>query len=168
LIKSFVEEAFNIRDLAAIDKYHAANLIDGSGKTSESFKKSLGALLSGFPDLHVNIVTGPRINLAEELIDSLHDLFMNGKLGIDCKQVGPIIYIKDKVIQAFPSHTISSSPGYTDVKFILLDEAAYFPPGQQSEVEAVTEGYRIKSNPHSRSSVSTYYIYNTTIIPNEY
>jgi hypothetical protein len=37
LIKSFVEEAFNIRDLAAIDKYHAANLIDGSGKTSESF-----------------------------------------------------------------------------------------------------------------------------------
>jgi predicted ester cyclase len=41
--------------LLAVDKYHAANLIDGSGKTSESFKKSLGALLSGFPDLHVNI-----------------------------------------------------------------------------------------------------------------
>jgi len=55
LIKSFVEEAFNKHDLAAIDKYHAANLIDGSGKTSESFKKSLGTLLSGFPALHVNI-----------------------------------------------------------------------------------------------------------------
>jgi predicted ester cyclase len=55
LIKSFVEEAFNKHDLAAIDKYHAASLIDGSGKTFESFKKSLGALLSGFPDLHVNI-----------------------------------------------------------------------------------------------------------------
>jgi predicted ester cyclase len=55
LIKSFVEEAFNKHDLAAIDKYHTANLTDGSGKTLESFKKSLGALLSGFPDLHVNI-----------------------------------------------------------------------------------------------------------------
>jgi predicted ester cyclase len=55
LIKSFVEEAFNKHDLAAIDKYHAASLIDGSGKTSESFKRSLDALLSGFPDLHVNI-----------------------------------------------------------------------------------------------------------------
>jgi predicted ester cyclase len=53
LIKSFVEEAFNKHDLAAIDKYHAASLIDGSGKTS--FKRSLDALLSGFPDLHVNI-----------------------------------------------------------------------------------------------------------------
>jgi predicted ester cyclase len=55
LIKSFVEEVFNKHDLAAIDKYHASNLTDGSGKTSESFKKSLGALLSGFPDLHVKI-----------------------------------------------------------------------------------------------------------------
>ena len=41
--------------LLAVDKCHAANLIDGRGKTSELFKKSLGALLSGFPDLHVNI-----------------------------------------------------------------------------------------------------------------
>ena len=48
------------------------------------------------------------------------------KLGIDCKQVGPIIYIKDTIVQAFPSHTISSSRGYTDVKFILVDEALLF------------------------------------------
>jgi hypothetical protein len=94
-----------------------------------------------------HIVTGPGINLAEDLIDRLHGLFMN-KLGIDCKQVGPIIYIKDTIVQAFPSHTISSSRGYTDVKFILVDEAAFFPPGQQDEVRAVAEGYRIKSDPH--------------------
>jgi predicted ester cyclase len=55
LIKSFVEEVFNKQNLAAIDKYHAANLTNGSGKTSESFKKSLTTLFSGFPDLHVNI-----------------------------------------------------------------------------------------------------------------
>jgi hypothetical protein len=50
-----------------------------------------------------HIVTGPRINLAEELIDRIHGLFMNSKLGIDCKQVGPIIYVNGVVIQAFPS-----------------------------------------------------------------
>ena len=96
-----------------------------------------------------HIVTGPRIDLAEELIDRLHGLFMtDNKLSIDCKQVGPIIYINNVTIQAFPSHTISSSRGYTNVKFILIDEAAYFPPGQQDEVRAVCEAYRPKSNPY--------------------
>jgi predicted ester cyclase len=55
LIKSFIDEVFNKQNLAAIDEYHAANLTNGSGKTSQSFKKSLTALFSGFPDLHVNI-----------------------------------------------------------------------------------------------------------------
>ena len=94
-----------------------------------------------------HIVTGPRINLAEDLIDRLHGLFMN-KLGIDCKQVGPIIYVNNTTIQAFPSHTSYSMRGYTNVKFILIDEAAFFPPGQQDEVRAVCEAYRPKSNPY--------------------
>jgi predicted ester cyclase len=55
LIKSFIDEVFNKHNLAAIDNYHAANLTDEAGKTPESFKKSLAALFSGFPDLHVNI-----------------------------------------------------------------------------------------------------------------
>jgi hypothetical protein len=37
--------------------------------------------------------------------------------------------------------------GYTDVKFILCDEAAYFPINQMDEVLAVVEGYRAKTNP---------------------
>ena len=95
-----------------------------------------------------HVVTGPRINLAEELIDRIHGLFLNSKSGgeINCKQVGPIIYVNGVTIQAFPSHTISSSRGYTDVKFILVDEAAFFPPGQQEEVRAVCEGYRVKTS----------------------
>ena len=101
-----------------------------------------------YSNCRFHIVTGPRINLAEDLIDRLHGLFMNSKLGIDCKQVGPIIYVSNITIQAFPSHTISSSRGYTDVKFILIDEAAYFPPGQQDEVRAVCEACRPKSNPY--------------------
>ncbi len=79
---------------------------------------------STYNNCRFHIVTGPRINLAEELIDRIHSLFMNSKSGeIDCKQVGPIIYVNNVTIQAFPSHTISSSRGYTDVKFILVDEA---------------------------------------------
>jgi late competence protein required for DNA uptake (superfamily II DNA/RNA helicase) len=37
------------------------------------------------------IVTGPRINLAEELVDRIHSLFMN-RLEINCKQTGPPAY----------------------------------------------------------------------------
>jgi len=55
LIKSFIDEVFNNHDVVAIDNYLAANLTDGAGKTPESFKKSLTALFSGFPDLHVKI-----------------------------------------------------------------------------------------------------------------
>jgi predicted ester cyclase len=55
LIKSFIDEVFNNHDVVAIDNYIAANLTDGAGKTPESFKKSLTALFSGFPDLHVKI-----------------------------------------------------------------------------------------------------------------
>lgn len=55
LIESFVDEVLNQRNLAAIDKYIAANLTNGSGKTPESFEKSLIALFLGFPDLRVSI-----------------------------------------------------------------------------------------------------------------
>jgi steroid delta-isomerase-like uncharacterized protein len=55
LVKSFIEEVFNGHNLTAIDKYLTTILTNGSGKTSESFKESLTALFSSFPDLHVNI-----------------------------------------------------------------------------------------------------------------
>ena len=38
--------------------------------------------------------------------------------------------------------------GYTDVKFIFIDEGAFFAPGQQEEVRPVCEEYRAKTNPH--------------------
>ena len=56
---------------------------------------------------------------AEELINILHNLFID-KLGIDYKQVGPIIYINGVTVQAFPSHTVATMRGYTDVPFNIL------------------------------------------------
>ena len=99
-----------------------------------------------------HIVTGPRINIAEELIDRIFNLFSSERNNIHeiqkaIKRVGPIVQLNSVTIQAFPSHTVSTMRGYTDVKFILLDEADYFPVGQQAEARAVAEGYRIKTRP---------------------
>lgn len=101
-----------------------------------------------YQNTRMHIITGPRVNLAEELIDRLHNLFLNSKLEINCKQAGPIIYVNNVTIEAFPSHTSFSMRGFTDVKFIFADESAFFPPGQQEEVKHTIEGYRIKTDPH--------------------
>ena len=55
IIKSLVDEVFNKHDLSAIDKYHVADLSNDSENILESFKQSLAALFSGFPDLRVSI-----------------------------------------------------------------------------------------------------------------
>jgi predicted ester cyclase len=54
IIKSLVDEVFNKHDLSVIDKYHVADLSNDSN-ILESFKQSLAALYSGFPDLRVSI-----------------------------------------------------------------------------------------------------------------
>jgi hypothetical protein len=38
--------------------------------------------------------------------------------------------------------------GLPNVSFILLDEADFFPPGQQQDARDVSEGYIAKSNPY--------------------
>lgn len=93
-----------------------------------------------------SIITGPRIDLAVELIDRIKDIF---------GQIDPAVYDERDVIatvngctiQAFPSHTIRTARGYTNVKFILLDEADFFPIGQQQEARFVAEGYILKDKP---------------------
>ena len=55
IIKSLVDEVFNKHDLNAIDRYHVADLSNDSENILESFKQSLAALFSGFPDLRVSI-----------------------------------------------------------------------------------------------------------------
>ena len=37
--------------------------------------------------------------------------------------------------------------GLTDVSFIYLDEADFFPPGEQADARDVSERYIAKSNP---------------------
>jgi hypothetical protein len=102
------------------------------------------------------IVTGPRIDLAIALIDRMKRLFVaasNSKdltttstVTFDTKET--VIELNGVKIEAFPSHHLDAMRGLPNVSFILLDEADFFPPGQQQDARDVSERYIAKSNPY--------------------
>jgi hypothetical protein len=92
------------------------------------------------------IVTGPRIDLAIALIDRMKRLFRGkGLITFDTKET--VIELNNVKIGAFPSHHLDAMRGLPNVSFILLDEADFFPPGQQQDARDVSERYIAKSNP---------------------
>jgi hypothetical protein len=91
------------------------------------------------------IVTGPRIDLAIALIDRMKRLFA-GLVTFDTKET--VIELNNVKIEAFPSHHLDATRGLPNVSFILLDEADFFPPGQQQDARDVSERYIAKSNPY--------------------
>jgi hypothetical protein len=98
------------------------------------------------------IVTGPRIELAVTLIDRLKGLFTSAEkqpfslIRFDTKET--VIEPNGCHIEAYPSHHLDSMRGLTNVSYIYLDEADFFPPGQQLDARDVSERYIAKSNPH--------------------
>ncbi|MFL6361404.1 MAG: hypothetical protein ACJ72V_18995, partial [Nitrososphaeraceae archaeon] len=93
------------------------------------------------------IVTGPRIDLAIALIDRIKRLFADkGLVTFDTKET--VIELNNVKIEAFPSHHLDAMRGLPNVSFILLDEADFFPPGQQQDARDVSERYIAKSNPY--------------------
>ena len=91
------------------------------------------------------IVTGPRIELAITLIDRMKGLFHELGATFDSKET--VIELNGVHIEAYPSHHLDSMRGLTNVSFIYLDEADFFPPGQQQDARDVSERYIAKSNP---------------------
>ena len=51
-------------------------------------------------------------------------------------------------IEAYPSHHIDSARALDNVSFIFLDEADFFPIGQQADARHVSERYIAKSDPY--------------------
>jgi hypothetical protein len=93
------------------------------------------------------IVTGPRIELAIALIDRMKALFRGeGLVTFDTKET--VLELNGVKIEAFPSHHLDAIRGLQKVSFILLDEADFFPPGQQQDARDVSERYIAKSNPY--------------------
>lgn len=92
-------------------------------------------------DKQVCILTGPRIDLAIALIDRLKRLFPD--VAFEDKET--VCTLNNVRIEAFPSHHSDAMRGLDKVAFILLDEADFFPPGEQQEARAVSERYIGKS-----------------------
>jgi hypothetical protein len=86
------------------------------------------------------------IELAIALIDRMKAFFKNGLLSFDTKET--VIELNGVKIEAFPSHHLDAMRGLQKVSFILLDEADFFPPGQQQDARDVSERYIAKSNPY--------------------
>jgi ABC1 atypical kinase-like domain len=59
-----------------------------------------------------------------------------------------VIELNGVKIEAFPSHHLDAMRGLPNVWFILLDEADFFPPGQQADARDVSDRYIAKSNPY--------------------
>ena len=71
----------------------------------------------------VCIVTGPRIDLAEDLIARFKGLYANNYLHND-RTRSTVAYLNGVRVEAFPSHHVDTMRGLTDVKFIMSDESA--------------------------------------------
>ncbi|MFL6425830.1 MAG: hypothetical protein ACJ71R_19890, partial [Nitrososphaeraceae archaeon] len=86
------------------------------------------------------IVTGPRIDLAIALIDRMKKLFASSKgiAGATFSTKETVIELNNVKIEAFPSHHLDAMRGLPNVSFILLDEADFFPPGQQQDARDVS------------------------------
>jgi hypothetical protein len=95
----------------------------------------------------VCIVTGPRIDLAEDLIARFKGLFRKDTKLVSLDRTASTVAIINGVkVEAFPSHYVDIMRGLDNVKFILSDETDYYLPFQQTEVRAVMEGYIGKPN----------------------
>jgi hypothetical protein len=91
-----------------------------------------------FPNSRVCIVTGPRIDLAEDLIARFKGLF--GTHVPNDRTSSTVALLNGVKVEAFPSHHVDTMRGLTDVKWMLSDESDMYPPFQQKEVRAVMEG----------------------------
>src|ERR671923_2886813 len=75
----------------------------------------------------VCIVTGPRIDLAEDLIARFKGLFKEN-LQNDQRTQSTVAIVNNVKVEAFPSHHVDTMRGLDNVKFILSDETDYYPP----------------------------------------
>ena len=95
----------------------------------------------------VMIITGPRIQIAKDLIRRFKNLFF-WKLGIILPYNETVLFLNGVRICAYPSHTTASYRGQEKVFFIMIDEADFFPKSIQRQVRDVLQGYFPKSNPY--------------------
>ena len=127
------------------------SLVAQNGNKHLWIKKATGLGISEFTGLMTwlclkdKALAGSQIDLAIALIYRMKRLFA-GLVTFDTKEI--VIELNAVKIEAFPSHHLDAMRGLPNVSFILLDEADFFPPGQQDNARDVSERYNAKSNPY--------------------
>jgi hypothetical protein len=100
-----------------------------------------------FPEnSRVCLTTGPRIDIAEDLISRFKSLFSRVAPSLFDKSKSTVAILNTVKVEAFPSHNCASMRGLDNVKFIMSDESDFYPKFQQQEIRAVAEGYLAKPN----------------------
>jgi hypothetical protein len=95
----------------------------------------------------VCIITGPRIDLAEDLIARFKGLFRDNVSPNDRDRTqSTVAFLNGVRVEAFPSHHVDTMRGLDNVRFIMSDESDHYPLFQQKELRAVMEGYIGKPN----------------------
>ncbi|HET7345618.1 MAG TPA: hypothetical protein VFJ05_07080 [Nitrososphaeraceae archaeon] len=99
-----------------------------------------------FRDSTMAIVVGPSHRTASDLIKVCRSILQR-RLGttIDSRET-ELPLPNDVTIRSFPSFHLNSLRSYMNVSIILIDELAYLPSKEQSELMNVINSYREKSN----------------------
>lgn len=93
----------------------------------------------------MGIVTGPRINIAEDEIKRIPELFR--EIDYKPKVVGSAINLNGCHVEAYPSHTFDAARGIERVIYWYVDEGDFFPKSQQTKCRTIVERYEAKSHP---------------------
>lgn len=97
-----------------------------------------------YRNAQIAIITGPRQELAVDLIDRMKRM-LEKFTTFDTKET--LLELNGCSIKAYPSNA-NTSRGQPSVKFILLDEADFFAPSEQKIAREAAEGYIGKSDPY--------------------
>ena len=92
------------------------------------------------------IITGPRLELAIDMINRIKGLFLD-KLGVTFDTDKTVIMLNGCTVKGYPSNA-NTSRGQPDMRFIFLDEADFFSPSEQKQAREAAEGYIGKSDPY--------------------
>ena len=94
---------------------------------------------------NVFIISGTREEFSNQLKKRMEELFVRAYPLMRLQSKYTELWIKNTWIKVFPSKNIKGLRGYIDVSFIFVDEADFFEPIEQNELESVIKAYEEKS-----------------------
>ena len=91
------------------------------------------------------LVSGTREEFSNNIKIRLAKLFERNFTNIRFESKYTELWLNNTWIKVFPTKRIQDLRGYTDVSYLFIDEADYFEPAEQNELEYVIKSYEEKS-----------------------